>query len=156
MPGLTYIADLVKSKTFKNLIILLVVASVVYYAIWVTYYRLPSRAKFTDIILNPVALPTTYTPSLEKALTDYNCYFNPATITKLAEARTLANSTLTGNFNVVNSRINSMNTEIDNKLQELNYNLLKQIQKNYYNAHLLNNEREHQKTMLDDLPIRNI
>ena len=154
MPGLTYIADLVKSKAFKTLIILLVVACVVYYAIWLIYSKRDDQ--FTDIILNPVSLPTKYTPSLEKALTDYNCYFNPATIDKLAEARTLANSTLTANFNVVNSRINNMNTEIDNKLQELNYNLLKQIQKNYYNAHLLNNERERQKTMLDDLPMRNI
>jgi len=154
MPGLNYIADLIKTKEFKNLIILLALASIVYYAIWVIYGA--GKDRFTDIILNPVVLPTTYTPGLEKALADYNCYFNPATIDKLAEARAIANSTLTANFNVVNSRINGMNTEIDNKLQELNYNLLKQIQKNYYNAHLLNNEREHQKTMLDDLPIRNI
>lgn len=150
------------SKCFKNTVILLMVVLVVYTISKFVYGSDRNSDDFPDyfmnVDLNDVQMPN-YTPlpaDLQRAIAEYNCYFNDNTNKDLADGAILAKENITSNYPKIQANLINLNTQVNNKLQELNYNLLTQIQKNYYDAHILNVQRENSKLRLDELPLRNI
>jgi hypothetical protein len=143
------------SQCARNTMLLISVVIILYIGYYL-FYGQPAD-KFINVSLNEVKMPAVPYPSgLGQSVNKYNCYFNPATNTDLETGSLLAVNNIRDNYPKIQSRLIQLNGQVSNKLEELNYNLLTQIQKNYYDAHYLNMEREHNKLKLDDLPIRNI
>jgi hypothetical protein len=149
-------AKLCQNPVLYKTIILIAVFIIMYvgYSLFIAdKSRLIHADKFSNITLNDVSLPSTTPPNLKAALDNYDCYFNAATRANIMAGANRANTLLTDNHTKNQDNLLTMYNQIDTKLDELNYNLITQIEKNYYDAHLLNVAREQNKTSLSQLPL---
>ena len=135
--------------------VLLIMIVVCIYCIY-KWYVYTSEEKFVSITLNDVQLPANPSSQLIDALKSYDCYFNPETVSSLRYGSALSQELIQRNQIKNQDKMSLMYKQIDDSLDQMNYNLLTQIQKNYYDAHILNAERENNKLKLSQLPLRNL
>jgi len=92
----------------------------------------------------------------KNVINKYYNFFNEPTVTEMENwAKTNENNKiLTDNLNVMISNYNKFNKNVEDVLQEINYDLLKQLQKNYAKAHKINIKRQIDLENIDYLPQR--
>ena len=106
----------------------------------------------TDLPINIQELSNEHKDIVSK----YYNFFNEPTVKEMEKwAKTNENNKiLTDNLNVMISNYNKFNKNVEDVLQEINYDLLKQLQKNYAKAHKINIKRQIDLENIDYLPQR--
>ena len=112
-----------------------------------------AKDKFADLVLNDVVAGNQANSDI---LTYYNCYFNENTRKNLLEGSNTANSNYVNNSEKIVTKLNELSGNIDERMIQLNNDILNNIGENYARAHLLNKQREEMKKTLNDLPLKNI
>jgi len=127
-----------------------------------TLKQLDTIDKFMDIVLQDLGtvtktIPETELSDNEKArIAYYNTFFNKTTqnsITNFAKSNDLTTINQNNITNVI-TNFNLVKTGLNDILDNLNNQLLKQLQKNYARAHKINTERQINLENIDYLPQR--
>lgn len=116
--------------------------------------------KFEDVLL-PIKLPNSQNIKFEDLneeqkiiLQKHRYFFNDDTSENINEFDIKTNTNIEGNLSNLVYRYNNYNNEINNTIQDINYDLLKQLQKNYALAHKVNIKRNIDLQDIDNLPQR--
>lgn len=139
-------------KVLKSALLLTIVILIGYMVLSYTYEYL-NKDKFDDILLNDVSYGDEVNSDI---LTYYNCYFNQDTINNIKQASINASSNYINNSEKIANKSNQLSININELMVQLNNDILKNIEKNYGRAHLLNKQREDMKKSLYELPVKNI
>lgn len=144
-------------KIVKKIVILLAIVCIIYLALTFIYNKnnplSNKKDKFADLLLKDIAVGDQVDSDI---LRQYNCYFNSLTQQNLTSGATIANNYYVNNSAKIASKLNTLSTNIDTLMIQLNNDILNNIGENYARAHLLNKQREEMKKTLDDLPLKNI
>lgn len=141
-------------KIITKLAMLVGIVVIGYITLTFIYNRYSSsKDKFANLILNDVAVGDQVNSDI---LAYYNCYFNKNTTDNLLYGSNTANANYVNNSASIASKLNTLSTNIDTLMVQLNNDILNNIGENYSRAHLLNKRREEMKKSLNDLPLKNI
>ena len=141
-------------KKIKTIFMLLAIVGVCYIILTYIYNTtIKPKDRFADLVLKDVAVGDQVDSDI---LRQYNCYFNTLTQQSLTSGANTANGNYVANSASIASKLNTLSSNIDTLMIQLNNDILNNIGENYARAHLLNRQREEMKKTLDELPLKNI
>ena len=136
------------SKWLYNTVVLLIIV--------IACYLIQLKMKFQDLMqidTSQIKQSLEPTDPLYKIVQEYNCYFNPVTHKSLVDGANTATNLFNTNQQNTDAKLQTMNVHINTALDQINYHILRELEKNYRVAHQLNYDREQQKKDLFNLPL---
>jgi hypothetical protein len=108
--------------------------------------------KFEDI--SPPYLYDNLSPEQKEIVKSHRFFFNKPTKDAITDFYNKNINSIDTNLSTLISRYNDYNDEVNKTIEEINYDLLRQLQRNYALAHKVNTKRNIELQDIDNLPQR--
>jgi hypothetical protein len=94
------------------------------------------------------------TKEQQEIVKSHRTFFNKATKDEITKFTSKYSDSVDTNLTILVNRYNDYSNEVNNTIEEINYDLLRQLQRNYALAHKVNVERNIDLEDIDSLPQR--